>query len=363
MNIHEKIEKMKSIENSILTFIDKESDIEESQQDLIQLIIDSNILTNKYDLKTFLYLLSKILNNHYRYPNFFSKIEKIFKHFESSIKKNISNNEIFKIFLKCPRFILYLYSENVIDINEEIINLIKPMTFVYLFPESAIEYKMIEKLPENFEVKQKIGENDDLISEMIRNDKIDEFISYVKQNDYSLKNMIKPSYFETNQFLMKKKFTTLIEYASFFGSTQIFRYLYKNGVELKSSLWLYAIHSDNPEMIRLLEENNVHPPNNSYETCIKEAIKCHHNDIVNYIQSNFIVEDKKNIDFENYYNENIHSYCFHYFNFVFFPQDITNKINFFYACKYDYFEIVKYFLKTMSIDIKSKIILKLGMFK
>ena len=60
MNIHEKIEKMKSIENAILSFIDKESDTEESQQNLIQLIIDSNILTNKYDLKTFLYLLSKI---------------------------------------------------------------------------------------------------------------------------------------------------------------------------------------------------------------------------------------------------------------------------------------------------------------
>ena len=73
-------------------------------------------------------------------------------------------------------------------------------------------------------------------------------------------------------------------------------------------------------MIQLLEENNIEPPNNSYSKCIRESIKCHHNDITNYILSNFInsdiedIENINNINFEKNYNENIYSYSFHYYN-------------------------------------------------
>ena len=98
---------------------------------------------------------------------------------------------------------------------------------------------------------------------MIREDSIEEFITYDNKNDYPLNSYIKESIFETNDFLIKHKKTTLIEYAAFFGSTQIFKYLYKNEVELTSSLWLYGIHSDNAEIIQLLEENKVEPPNES----------------------------------------------------------------------------------------------------
>ena len=103
-------------------------------------------------------------------------------------------------------------------------------------------------------------------------------------------------------------------------------------------------------MIYLLEENHVMPPNNSYEECIKESIKCHHNDVTNYIQSNLIDEDIQNI------NINIYSYSFHHYNFTYFPQELNNEIFFNYACKYDYFKIVEYFIKTIKIDIKENII-------
>ena len=206
--------------------------------------------------------------------------------------------------------------------------------------------------------KQEIGENEDLISQLIQQDLIDEFFSYVNQNDYPLESNIKQSIFETNNFLNKHNEITLIEYAAFFGSTQIFKYLYKNGVELTSSLWIYAIHSDNPEMISLLEENNVHFPNNSFEKCIKESIKCHHNDIVNYIQSNIMNTENLN----EYENENIISNSFHYYNFSFFPQELNNKNIFNYACKYGYYKIVEYILKTTNIDINEIFILNTEIF-
>ena len=52
-----------------------------------------------------------------------------------------------------------------------------------------------------------------------------------------------------------KKKPTLIEYAAFNGSIQIFQYLKMNKVELNEELWSYAIHSGNAQIIHLLEEN------------------------------------------------------------------------------------------------------------
>lgn len=75
MEEQEHIEKMKKIQNYILNFIDK--DQEEVFQTIKQEIEDSKITKDSHLFRTFLYMLSKILSNHYRYPHFFSKIEKI----------------------------------------------------------------------------------------------------------------------------------------------------------------------------------------------------------------------------------------------------------------------------------------------
>ena len=70
-----------------------------------------------------------------------------------------------------------------------------------------------------------------------------------------------------NSFLINKT-PTLIEYSAFFGSIQIFRYLYQNRVEVFSTIWLYAIHGKNPEIIHFLEENNILPSDKSYQKCL-----------------------------------------------------------------------------------------------
>ena len=92
---------------------------------------------------------------------------------------------------------------------------------------------------------------------------IEEFIIYVNKNNYQLDSFIETSHYETNSFLLKAEKVKLIEYASFFGSTQIFKYLYLNGIELSPSLWNFAIHGDDEEMIHILEEEKVCPPNYS----------------------------------------------------------------------------------------------------
>lgn len=73
------------------------------------------------------------------------------------------------------------------------------------------------------------------------------------------------------------------DYTSFFGSIQI-----DKNVELTSSLWLYGIHSDNSEIISLLEEKCPKPK--LFKDCLIEAVKCHHNNMANYLQNNYSSE-------------------------------------------------------------------------
>ena len=149
---------------------------------------------------------------------------------------------------------------------------------------------------------------------------------------------------------MKEKETTLIEYAAFYGSKQIFKYLYKNQVEITPNLYIYAIHGLDEEIIHFLEENESlkqEEKNIKYIKRLKESIKCHHNYISEYIKSNFLNDDEC-IKYSNMYG-------FHYYNFT--PIDefkITTYEIFNYACKYDYYAIVEHFIKTKLID-KDKI--------
>ena len=187
---------------------------------------------------------------------------------------------------------------------------------------------------------------------MIQKDLIEEFIIYVNKNCISVESTINPSIYETNNFLLKRSEITLIEYAAFFGSIQIFNYLRNNGAKLDSSLWLYAIHGQNPEIINFLEENKILPSDdeqNLFEQIFKESIKCHHIDVINYIQNNYFQNKKE------YSNDTLID-CFRYCNFMFMQFDINNENLFFYLCKYDYYLLVLILFKNNDLDINKKIV-------
>ena len=68
---------IKSIQECILEYLDKEDNTEEYYQNIIQLFIDHNILEKTHEIQLIFRLLSEISDNHHRYPGFFDKIEKI----------------------------------------------------------------------------------------------------------------------------------------------------------------------------------------------------------------------------------------------------------------------------------------------
>ena len=372
MEIQEYVDEKKNLYSLLLTFIQNDKLINRDFHRLIQFIETQDFEENEEELTNFLRLILKVTNNHHRSPDFFQKIEKILIYFENIIKQTLNNFEIYDIFKQNKRILLFLISKNIIKLDKSIANRIiersnqKVNYFSHFFyPEIKpfIDSETIEKIESefssfdpsvhhNFDKKRQIGENDSYICSLIRQDSVEKFISFVNSTNLPLSSKIKRSIFETNSFLQKNE-PTLIEYAAFFGSIQIFQFLLLNNVELNPSLWFYAIHSKNAELIHLLEENFIEPENKMYEKCFEEAIKCHHNEIANYFENVYTVDLS---------NEKVVEFIFRYYNYSYFPIDFSHNYEFFYLCKYSYFTIVKLFLEIKKNYIKSMIIQTLKFF-
>ena len=364
------LDEMKEIQEELLNYLEtpiQEVDFEEYQG--LKYKLDNIIIqNNQHKLKSLLYLISKISDNHHRETSFFSKIEQILQLFKDDILRYFSNSSIFNIFKNNKRILLILIEKNIMYMDEYIVKKIIDDKFIksnypqYFAPEikpfvnekwfpkyepynqklkcnSWVQIIKEEKLPDSFYENRKKGENDDYICQLIREDSIDDFIIYVTKNPNSLGLIIKSSIYETNNFLIRNKESSLIEYAVFYGSIQILNYLIINNGELTSSLWKYAIHGKNNDIIHLLEENHINPPKD-YDELYRESIKCHHIDIANYFQNNFL-----NLN-ENI-NNNILIDNLKYYNFAFIQYNNIKESLFCHLCKYDYYLITICFIENI----------------
>ncbi|KAK8899591.1 hypothetical protein M9Y10_001907 [Tritrichomonas musculus] len=369
MNIAEFFDQKMNIRSILLDFIENESNTDADFHNFIlQLKESENNIENRNDLKELLHLISKISNNHHRSTHFFSKIYRILLHFKDEILQFFSNYEIFNVFKSNKRILLFLFENKIVLVNESIALTMmhekkyREYNYDYFFfkeiknfindeTRQIINEEIAEKYQNEiiFENKRKAGENDSFIYEIIRNDSIDEFVSYTNQANFPLSAIIKQSIFETNSFLLDKELT-IIEYAAFFGSIQILKYLFLNGIELNQSLWIYAIHGKNPEIIHFLEENHIKPIDITYTECLMESIKCHHDDITDYLIQNICTQKQQDDLF--LYHLKMHDY---YYNS---ENNLSNELLFYYLCRYDYLSLVDLFLETTDIltKINSRII-------
>ena len=369
MEIQQYLEKMKSIQVNLLQFLDDDENKEENRQNLFKLLEDPKILEDRHEFKALLNLIQKIINHHHRTSDFFSKIEAIFLLFKKEIKQTFSNIEIFNIFKNNKRILLFFIENGFIELNESIADKLlnkkhrEWLSHYYFYPDvipflSKPFIRKVEKeFPENYQELKKKGVNHHQICEIIRSDSLQDFVSYSTENQINLNSTVKDSFFETNLFLLDNE-PTLIEYAAFYGSIQIFQYLLNNKVEVTSSLWLYAIHSASLDLILTLGRVQFEIEELSYQKFLEEAIKCHHNELVIYIQTNFFTKSFEIYNADCNYNKNSLAYAFHYDNYVFFVNHYGHKFALFYACQYDYYKLVQLYLKSKTIDLGESIILK-----
>ena len=289
--------------------------------------------------------------------------------YKDEIKQTYSNIELFQLFMKQKAILLFLLQEEILAIDQPIASLMNKYKYdsfhypLFYFPEiKPFEHKrrlhdLQKEVPENLEEIRKIGENDSELCKIIRKDSVEEFIAYINITKTKLDEKIDPSINETNHFLIKNK-PELIEYAAFYGSIEIIKYLQSQNIELKPSLWLYSIHSNKIEMIQFLEENKVEPEDKTYEKCLKESVKCHHNDIANYIKEKYVKEEEVNYFKGKRFNVNVLIvYAFYYYNYNYFPKGLHNHFCMSYLCQYDYYELIELLLKMKKINVNVDVVL------
>ncbi|KAK8870239.1 hypothetical protein M9Y10_008116 [Tritrichomonas musculus] len=369
MEVEKHILKRKELQTLIISYIENDED-DENFQSLTHFIEETNFTKKISDLRDLLSLLSAIANNHQRCPNFFNKIAQIIKFFLSDIQSLLLNQEIYNIFQNNAAITLHFINNKIIFLTDQIASSIKTrirpqfrndrrkvdpydLLYLYLYYESnndtknqaETKQKIIQTFHMEFDTFLQlclIGENDLHICELIRQDSLNEFISYINETSCGLNSKIPFSPFEKNNFLMNYK-ARLIEYAAFFGSIQIFKYLQMNKVGLRPALLDFAVHGRNSEMIHIIEENvkftnvrteevrvfnarniiNFNPiayqarSIDSPFSALREAIRCHHNDIADYIEQNNSEMDER-IQKENL-STSVKSY-----NYEFIPDDFNS---------------------------------------
>ena len=368
MDFQKYIKQKKEEYNHLIGFVESESDDEvlfkNISEEASQKINNLPPKEKKSELKLFLRLVSSICNNHYRNANFQIKFEKIILFFQNIIQQTLTIPEIFDIFKDNKQILLFLFKHQIIEYNNQLIKDTIYSNQGYLsffYPEikeqlNNEEKERIEKnlisddssIFSNFDEKRQNGENDSYICQLIRQDSIEDFKSHVSKTNLSLDSKIKNSIFETNRFLFSKKSVSLIEYAAFFGSLKIFHFLREKSVKMTPSLWLYSIHGQKIELIQFLKENNIEPNDETFCECYKEAIKCHHNQIADYIEKNLLTQkdDIKCI-------EKVVQTSFCYCNFSSLPEDLSpNSAAFFFACKYDYQILLEILLNMKKLNIE-----------
>lgn len=368
------INRMITIQNNLLDFFDNKSNSEENIKNIFP---NPQIFDDHNEFKSFLHLFVSISRYHLRKYDFFEKMDSILYFIKDHISKYFSNSEIFTIFKGNRRILLFLTEQNIMSFDEHIAKkilmdhkLIKRNYHRYFLPEikslmddkwfkeieresekyyyidtySSVIKEMKQEVPEHFYENRRIAENENRICLLIRNDLIKEFVQYVTINKTKLSLVMDQSIYEIDVLgdrYERRKRSSLIEYAAFFGSVKIFNYLLMNNCKLTPSLWSCAFHSGSPYIINILKENQIQPKYETFENIFINSIKYHNNKITNYILVNLLSNEVKELE------KNCLKKSLNFFNYD-FMQDFLNVNNndlLDFLCKYDHYTFIDDILK------------------
>lgn len=324
------------LQDLLLNYLDSQKQLEEINekdkdfQELFQYLSQQQFLGNKNELKTFFRMIVVNSNNHFRTPHFYSKIDLLLTALKEQIQQ-FSNEEIFEIFRPNKRILLFLLKSNLLYFDYEMTKIIIDRYEYYNYLQEYLQE--IEEAPAKYdkvdlnEKEQLEGENSTDFAKIIRNDKINDFISKIEKNRLSYNLNISESIYETNEFWLNNLFPRFIEFAAFFGSVNIFKNLCLNEAQYHPIIWQCAIHGRNYEIIHIVENQEKffykYNEKDDPEGNLKFAIKCHHNEIANYYYEHFC--NDLQIDLQIII-ECLNSCNFSYLN-EYYKQDFLDNLN------------------------------------
>ena len=125
MEIQSYINKRKELYDKLLDYIESSDSEAYDFEILYQIIKSQEILENTKELVYFIELLTSIIDNYHWNHEFFHRSEKILLLLKDNLKQNFSNVEIYKQFKNNKGIILFLIENEVINLDENLVKLIK----------------------------------------------------------------------------------------------------------------------------------------------------------------------------------------------------------------------------------------------
>lgn len=124
-----------------------------------------------------------------------------------------------------------LLEKDILEMDQSIENYLLKSNYQDYFQPEIKNFK--NDFPSVFFKNRKIGENQNKICQIIREDLLEEFISYTKEKDLFDPNpnpfysYIPSSIYETNPMFFQ---TTYLFYSSFYGSFKFFKFILENEI-------------------------------------------------------------------------------------------------------------------------------------
>lgn len=109
MEIEAFINSMKDIYSALLSYIDANDGSDREFQSLIEILKKTEIHQNKEKVRLIFQLISKIADNHFRLPDFLSKLEKLFNYLIKD--KSYPISDFITDYLNYNKLVLFLLLE------------------------------------------------------------------------------------------------------------------------------------------------------------------------------------------------------------------------------------------------------------
>ena len=234
MEVESWVKEKKELYTPILSFLESEKESEDEFRAITKIVEDQEIVKNERSTREIFQLLYKIGDNHHRTSDFYNRLVRIFQYLKKE-QLLIKDTEIFDIYKANKRLLLLLFEHKIIIPDESIVKYLieqndsNDQQLKYYFFSEIKNYltEEMKKSIENqikkefnisveiFEAKVKEGVNDLPVCNIIRQDSIQDFVSYVNRTNLSLTTEIQADFYESNSLLIEKK-ASLIEYAIFY---------------------------------------------------------------------------------------------------------------------------------------------------
>ena len=255
------------------------------------------------------FLLSSIATAFQTRHESFNAIIELMKNIGEKILIFFDSDDLFYNFFTTNLVRLGLYRIGLINISsilklKDIENLsffapeIKEHLDEYMSNLKQIDREKLEKALQKKRAESLVF-SDDLFAKIIETDDVVEFQNHLSQTNAGVNYTLQTT--DNAEYYLPSKSPALIEYAMFFRSKEIFKYLFNNGAKLSQDYAaVYAIAGGDYDIIHIIAQKD---PNLFSTAALRSAIRYHHYEIIDYLHENLEIP----YDFECLYTSIVYN--------------------------------------------------------